>query len=162
MRSIATAISLACACVGASIQASAATFTTDEFGISTMTGEITAGDAERLAAIFVAIKPTANYYPYPNLLYLNSPGGDVSEAIRIADLVKMLGISVATVPNGKGACASSCFLIYAAALERSASGIDTLRAEGHKGNLGPLGVHRPYLRTTTDGPAGAKRVMSRP
>lgn len=158
MRTIAIAISVALACVGTQTAASAATFTTDELGTSiTMTGEITPGDAERLASIFVAIKPIANYYPYPNSLYLNSHGGDVAEAIRIAELVKTLGISVATVPDGKGACVSSCFLIYAAALERVASGIDTLRAEGTKGNLGPLGVHRPYLRTPAEGPAGAKQ-----
>ena len=158
MRSLATAISVALVWLCAQVPASAATFTTDELGTSiTMAGEITLGDAERLAAIFVTVKPILSYYPYPNLLYLNSPGGDVSEAIRIADLVKTLGISVATVSEGKGACASSCFLIYAAALERSASGIDTLRVEGTKGNLGPLGVHRPYLRVPAGGPAGASR-----
>jgi hypothetical protein len=136
----------------------AATFTTDELGISiTMTGEITPGDAERLANIFVSVKPIANYYPYPNSLYLSSPGGEVAEAIRIADLVNTLGITVAPIPDGKGACASSCFLIYVAGLERTAGGIDTMKAEGSKGNLGPLGVHRPYFRVHDDGPAGARR-----
>lgn len=165
MRSLALAISVVIACISVPMQASAAIFTTDELGVSiTMNGEIKSGDAERLASIFFAVKPLlASYYIYPNSLYLNSPGGDVSEAIRIAELVKMLGISVATIGDGKGACASSCFLIYAAALERTASGIDTLRAKGHKGNLGPLGVHRPYLSVITDDPAGANRqeqVMS--
>lgn len=158
MKSIVTAISIMFACVGAQVPAAAATFTTDELGTSiTMAGEISPGDAERLAAIFLAVKPVATHYPYANALYLNSPGGDVSEAIRIADLVKILGISVATVADGKGACASSCFLIYAAALERTASGFDTLKAEGAKGNLGPLGVHRPYIRAPAEGPVGARR-----
>lgn len=159
MRSIATAILMAFACLGLQAPASAATFTTDDLGLTiTMTGEITAGDAERLAGMFTAVRHIyAGYYPYANSLHLDSPGGDVSEAIRIADLVKVLGLSVATAPDAKGACASSCFLIYTAALERSASGIDTLRAEGLKGNLGPLGVHRPYVRVPTDGPTGAKR-----
>ena len=128
MRSIVIAISVAFVCVGTQVPASAATFTTDDLGVFiTMTGEIALGDADRLAAIFVAVKPFANVYIYPNTLRLNSPGGDVSEAIRIADLVKTLGISVVTVADGQGACASSCFLIYAAALDRAACGIDTLR-----------------------------------
>ena len=157
MRTLPTA-AIFLACFGATVPSAAATFTTDELGIIiTMTGEIAPGDAERLADIFIAVKPIANYYPYANSLYLNSPGGDVAEAIRVADLVKTLGLSVAPVPDGKGACASSCFLIYAAALKRTAGGIDTIGAEGARGNLGPLGVHRPYLRVHDDGPAGARR-----
>jgi len=145
--------------MGAQFKAIAATFATDDLGVRiTMSGEISSGDADRLASIFVAVKPIyANFYLFPNSLYLDSPGGDVAEAIRIAELVKVLALSVATIPDGKGVCASSCFLIYAAALERSAAGIDTLKVEGAKGNLGPLGIHRPYFRSHADGPAGAKR-----
>ena len=151
MRTITTAALLAIVFIGAHVQSLAATFTTDELGISiTMTGEITPGDAERLANLFV-------YRPFYHGSRCHA------EAIRIADLVKTLGITVAPIPDGKGACASSCFLIYEAGLERTAGGIDTLRSEGSKGNLGPLGVHRPYFRVHDDGPAGARRqeqVMS--
>jgi hypothetical protein len=162
---IATAISVMLAIFGTQIPASAATFSVDNLGITiTMTGEIKSGDAERLSAIFTKTEPLMkNVYIYPNSLHLNSPGGDVSEAIRIADLVKTLGISVATSPDGNGVCASSCFLIYAAALERVATGIDTLQTEGPKGNLSPLGIHRPFLRVPTEGPDGAQKqeqVMS--
>jgi hypothetical protein len=164
MRSITATILMACAFFCVQIPVLAATFSTDDLGVSiTMNGEIMLGDAERLASTFLAIKPLANLYFYPNTLYLNSLGGDVAEAIRLADLVKILGISVATIPDGNGACVSSCFLIYAAALYRSASGIDTLKSEGRKGNLGPLGIHRPYLRVAEVGPVGAARqekVMS--
>lgn len=157
MRPIA-AITFALALVGAQASAAAATFSTDDLGISiTMTGEITPGDAERLASIFMAVKPIANYYPYPNSLYINSPGGDVSEAIRIAELVKTLGISVATVPDGRGVCASSCFLIYVAAIKRNATGIDILLTSGAKGNLSPLGVHRPFFRAPVAGPTGSQQ-----
>lgn len=162
MRTIATLVSIVFVFFSAQFKASAATFIVDDRILITMTGEIIAGDAERLATIFTSVKPyMASYYLYPSLLYLNSPGGDVSEAIRIAELIKTLGITVTTVPNGKvpngkGVCASSCFLIYVAALQRSASGIDTLRTEGRKGNLSPLGVHRPYLRTPADGQVSAR------
>lgn len=144
---------------GAQFKVFAATFATDDLGLSiTMSGEIRSGDAERLVSIFLAVKPIyANLYLYPSSLNLDSPGGDVAEAIRIADLVKVLSLSVATVPDGKGVCASSCFLIYVAALERSATGVDTLKTEGAKGNLGLLGIHRPYLQQHADGPEGAKR-----
>ena len=155
---IAFVISIFFSFIGTPFSASAANFTTDEFGTSiTMTGEITSGDAERLATIFMSVKPIENYLPYPNLLYLNSPGGDVLEAMRIAELVKSLGITVATIGEGKGVCASSCFLIYVAALEREASGIDTLRKKGTNGNLSPIGIHRPFFRELTEGPSGAKR-----
>lgn len=158
MRKITLAALVSLAGIGVHAPSVAATFMADDLGVTiTMTGEITSGDAERLASIFVSVKPIGTYYFYPNSLWINSPGGDVAEAIRIADLVKTVGLSVATVTDGKGFCASSCFLIYAAASDRSASGIDTLRAEGEKGNLGPLGVHRPYMRVQDDGPNGERR-----
>ena len=122
----------------------------------TMTGEITHGDAERIAAIFLVVKQNKmGFYPYS--IYLNSPGGDVAEAIRIADLVKALGLTVATIPDGRGACASSCFLIYVAALERRATGFDTLKTQGLKGRFGPLGIHRPHFRMPADGRSGAEQ-----
>lgn len=158
MRFLAAVVMTGCL-MGTFLKVSAATFATDDLGVSiTMRGEITPGDAERLASLFLAVKPIyANYYQFPNSLYLDSPGGDVAEAMRIADLVRVLALSIATVPDGRGVCASSCFLIYAAALVRSATGIDTLRAKGGEGNLSPIGIHRPYLRSRIDGPDGVKR-----
>jgi hypothetical protein len=138
-------------------RAGAASFTIDEFGTSlTLNGEILPGDAERFAMLFVSVKPSIpGFYNFPDTLYLNSPGGDVAEAIRIGDLVRVLGLSVATMPNGSGICASSCFLIYVAALQRRATGVDTLASEGSKGNLSPIGVHRPRFRVPVDGIVGA-------
>lgn len=134
-------------------QVNAAKFFVDDLNVSiTLSGEIAIGDAERLASIFMS---NPNYIP--NSLILNSPGGDVKEAIRIADLVKTLGIGVYTKPHADGACASSCFLIYAGALERRASGVDTIRVKGKKGYLSPLGIHRPFFRFPTDGPTGIQR-----
>lgn len=158
MRFLVCAVALAFIYLGTPNKSLAATFTPDDLGTSaTMHGDIAQGDAERLVAVFTAVKPIATYYPYPSTLYLNSPGGDVSEAIRLAELVRTLGLTVAVAPDGGGICASSCFLIYVAAIERNATGIDTIRAAGSKGNLGPIGVHRPYLRETAVGPSGARQ-----
>lgn len=127
-------------------------------------GDIVAGDAERLVKTFLDVKPVAGtYFIYPNALVLSSRGGDVIESIRLASVVRALGLSSAVAAEGKGSCASSCFLVFLAGTPRSATGIDTLRRQGVKGNLGPLGVHRPYLSHVQHGSAGAKRqaaVMS--
>lgn len=120
----------------------------------TLSGEIAPGDAERLARIFLSIKPQGGAYFYPSSVYLDSPGGDVGEATRLAQLVRTLGLRVATVPGGKGVCASSCFIIYVAANERHATGIDAVRS---KDSLSPVGVHRPRFRIAEDGPNGVAK-----
>lgn len=147
------------ACIGAHLTTVAASFAIEKLGTTiTLTGEIEPGDAERLASIFLAVKPIGkHYFPYPRAIILNSKGGDVAEAIRIGELVKALGVRVYIIPDGEGFCASSCFIIYVAAIERSASGVDTIKTEGVKGQLGPLGVHRPYMRAAQDGPSGVTR-----
>lgn len=162
MDNVFRSVFVALAFLTAPLSSHAASFAADEIGVSvTLSGPIVPGDAERLAEKFMAVRPvrlsaSTTYYAYPNTLYLNSPGGDVREAIRLAELVTALGLTVAVAPNGAGACASSCFLIYVAAVERQAAGADTIRVEGTKGNLGPLGVHRPYLRDIANGPSGAR------
>lgn len=159
-RALISAIFASTACFAVTFSC-AGTLTADDLDVSlTLSGEITPGDAEKIAAHFLAVKPfspaTRTYY-FPNALYLNSPGGDVVEALRIADLVRSLGLTVVVVPDGKGVCASSCFLIYVAAVHREASGIDEIRVKGAKGNLGPLGIHRPYLRGVANDPSGARK-----
>jgi hypothetical protein len=59
---------------------------------------------------------------------VDSPGGDLNEAAKIADFIHRLGLSVA-VPNGSE-CASACFLLFAAAPRRFAG------PDAH------IGVHR--------------------
>ncbi|MDF2461772.1 MAG: hypothetical protein K0Q43_7 [Ramlibacter sp.] len=162
MRSFLLAVTFAVVSLTVPRHSVAANLSADDLGTSvTLSGAIVPGDAERLASHFMSTKPiqistTSSYYPFPNTLYLNSPGGDVLEAVRLAELVRALGLAVAVAPGAKGSCASSCFLIYVSAVARSAAGIDTLRAQGARRNLGALGVHRPYLREIASGPAGAR------
>jgi len=63
---------------------------------------------------------------------LSSPGGDVQEALKIAEFVKGTYSSVFVGPHS-GSCVSSCFFIYAAAARRVG------------GAYRLLGVHRPYI-----------------
>lgn len=141
-----------------SVRVSAADFSIDSLGVSVrIKGDLVSGDAERLASVYLGVKPMAGFYFYPRAIYLDSAGGDVLEAIKMADLIKYLGVSVATPPDAEGVCASSCFLLYVSAIERAATGIDILRLHGGKGYLGPVGIHRPYIKNPSGGPAAAQR-----
>lgn len=66
-------------------------------------GEIVEGDAARLARALM--RGTPNYHGTQQLL-LNSPGGEVFEALRMAELMKKVG--VATVVPDQAMCASAC------------------------------------------------------
>lgn len=90
-------------------------------------GEIQPGDYERLlkyaAANHIILAQKA--------LILASPGGDVTEALKIGRLVKRLYAEVA-VGRTFGPCASACFIIFASSVHRM-------------GMPGFVGIHRPYL-----------------
>lgn len=93
-----------------------------------MDGTIASGDFDRLIEF-------ARSAPYEFMavgnVYLDSNGGSVSEALKIAKLVKAMYKRV--LVNESSVCLSSCFYIYAAAVERV---VDP--------SLGNVGIHRPY------------------
>lgn len=93
-------------------------------------GEIVKGDYERVVAL---IRSSPDKF-LSHSWQLNSPGGDVVEAMRIGDLLKDLymTVNVADSKNPKSVCASACFFIYVSALNRNAI-------------VGSVGVHRPYF-----------------
>lgn len=91
-------------------------------------GEIVPGDYDLL--IEAITKDTQRFYNSSGLI-LSSPGGDVSEALKIANFVKHTYRPV-WVGEWAGPCVSACFFIYAAASERQAG-------------TGTIGVHRPYV-----------------
>jgi hypothetical protein len=105
-----------------------------------MSGEIISGDYERLLS---KIADDQDRFLAQNVLILASDGGDVTEAIKIATLVRSLFAAVIVGPL-TGRCVSACFFIYAAAAQREANG-DRL-----------IGINRPYL--TTDAQAAAPRT----
>jgi hypothetical protein len=94
-----------------------------------LSGEIAPGDYDRLLA---KISEDQNRFLGENKLILASDGGDVSEAIKIAKLVRTLYTQVVVGPL-TGKCAGACFLIYTAANQRVTDGQRL------------LGMSRPYL-----------------
>lgn len=63
-----------------------------------------------------------------NTLWLDSPGGLISEAMKIGDVIAENGMEAIVVFSGR--CYSSCVFIYAAAKTRS--------------GIGEVGIHRPF------------------
>lgn len=101
-------------------------------------GNIEAGDAEKLVSAIFSRK----HYRIPVGIALNSRGGDVMEALKLASLVHVMKAKVdvinvfdAASNNGQPfICASACFFIFAAGERRTV----------YPG-LGKVGMHRPYF-----------------
>jgi len=102
-----------------------------------MTGEIRSGDAKRLRAVLTADKSRVGD---DRFLMLESPGGDIREALKIGDIVKsaMLITTLVRVADLEAdrritrRCVSACFLVFLAGSDR-------------KVMWGQLGTHRPYF-----------------
>ena len=77
----------------------------------TLTGTIAPGDAERLEEFLLA-RPAP-----PELVYLNSPGGSVGDALAIGRQLR--GLEVETRMFGTDICLSACPYILAAGVVRS-------------------------------------------
>lgn len=116
-----------------------------------LTGEIEKGDSLSLRKVIQ--KPLQKGWHYGRL-YLESPGGDVQEAVRVAEVVREAMLSTTTtywlpesvdskrpsyVKIQHGACVSACFLIWIAGTERfSMSAVVSQKPVG-------IGLHRPYF-----------------
>ncbi len=114
-----------------------------------LTGEIRPGDTERLkhylARTFHAFLSSASY------VNLDSPGGNVAEAMEMAALFRQLLVKVTVRPPAQ--CVSACFLLYVAAPYRTANGMPS-----HV-----IGIHRPYFssdRTSHMSPTDAETAHS--
>lgn len=131
-----------------------------------LSGEIKAGDADRLLSQLR--QPLPEGWQYLTLL-LHSPGGDVREALLVAQLVKQallrtstfrlnkVGVGGPEDPHFLNTCVSACFLVWVAGTERAAY---NTRAPGSGRHVG-LGLHRPYLSSgSIDGksPAEVARI----
>lgn len=96
-----------------------------------MSGPIKSGDASRLR-VFLSTKPEWVTKQYA-MAILNSPGGDVAEAMLLADVIRMALLSATVMPPAR--CVSACFFLYVAAASRN------VLDDGPDG----LGIHRPYI-----------------
>jgi hypothetical protein len=92
-----------------------------------MSGEIHSGDYERF--IEFMSKDMLKYADSPKLMVLASNGGDLVEALKIAELLKQMFFNV-YVLDAK--CASACFFLYLSGTYRYA-------------RPGLLGIHRAYF-----------------
>lgn len=137
--------------------ASAATsITTPVLGEIEFTGDIMPGDAEKIISVILEKKPFYNNdYLYPFQLSINSRGGDLNEAKKIALFIKATHLRVNVL--SQGICASSCFYVFLAGLNRNASGLDSIKIDGSKNSQGAIGIHRLYYSKTKDGPIFAER-----
>jgi hypothetical protein len=97
-----------------------------------MDGTIKEGDYKKLLMFLAGTESDAVRFIHSRgRVSLNSNGGSVSEAIKIANLFDKANFFVSVDPRN-GQCLSSCFLLYISANTRLAWGKS-------------LGIHRPYL-----------------
>jgi hypothetical protein len=120
------------------------TFTLVGRGVLELTGTIDPGAAGRFAA------EVEKHAEYIRTVALNSPGGSVEDAVAIGRLIRESGFATSVA---KGAlCASSCPLVFAAGVWRTA-------APG-----AAVGVHQIYAGIVAGappkGPGAAGRAMS--
>lgn len=117
-----------------------------------LAGEIRAGDAERIAGLVAQEKAVLR-------LIINSPGGDLVEAMRIKDIVKGLHIDVQVAKGGY--CVSACFFIFIEGYNRRATAAKddgTLRPQEKRARwAGVVGIHRPYFKSPGGDIAGVKK-----
>lgn len=103
----------------------------------TIQGEIRSGDYNKLRAAFI------KSYPLSPLIYLDSPGGDISEAIKIGKLIRFVQATVFVKKNKT--CASACFFIYLGGASRLAAGAMYGQPLPLDLAFGYVGLHRPFL-----------------
>lgn len=89
-----------------------------DVGPLVLSGEIVPGDYDRLLA---KLAQDPGRYLEQNKLLLASSEGEVAESLRIATLLKALRSEVVVDPQ-TGPCVGACFLIYAAASQRTSDG----------------------------------------
>jgi len=101
-----------------------------------LSGSIVAGDADRVVRML--LEPLAEQPLLLSELVLDSPGGSLVEALRLAALIK--GLHLDTRVRAGGRCSSACFFVFLA-------GGNRLGGQRREGKLlpGRIGLHRPYL-----------------
>lgn len=105
-----------------------------------ITGRIEPGDAQKLQDLLATPRGRSAFARSGTFL-LDSKGGRVSEALKIAQIVER-GLATTVVPSG-AQCYSACFIVYAAGSYRVAGG------------AAALGVHRVALANGRDDSSSA-------
>lgn len=135
MNNFAVKASLAAALVLSSAPAIGAEFfiesRPDGSTLLVMDGAIEQGDSQRMINL---IKNSPVQFMVANGMRVNSTGGSVGEALKLARIVESSGLYFRV--EGSDVCASACFVLYAAAPARWVS------------DDAQILVHRPYLAGT--------------
>lgn len=118
-------------------------------GHFSFTGKIRTGDATRFAGVVM------RHAALIKSVFLDSPGGDVGEAIKIGDIVRAARLDTYVQPNAT--CASACFFIWLNGANRAVVNWPTEnRKTGGTSPPGRLGLHRPYLTNFTESETSVK------
>jgi hypothetical protein len=137
----------------------------EKFGIN-ISGEIRQGDAEHFVSL---IENENKRNRIIQSLYINSSGGDLQEAMRLAKLVNGLHIDVRVTDGGY--CVSACFIILLEGYSRTFNGVpedwENLSPELLKfldtpfsktwEKSGFVGIHRPYLKSPSGNVGSTKK-----
>ena len=143
------ALGIGIAITFAYLNACAATFSWPTPTALRMSGQIVEGDVDR----FVRAIRDQTKRGSERLLYtveLDSPGGSVQEAVKLAELLDILFIDT-VVPKGS-VCASSCFFLFLSGNTRYAEGFRALTTDPSP-TLGHLAVHRPFIAAQAERPS---------
>jgi len=117
VRTVAWAVFISFAVVTTAASADLRSYTSKEGNeIVTLVGTIDVGDAQMLETI---IKTANDHSRKVAAIRLNSPGGILGEGRKLADLVRYG--KIATVVAAGSQCASACFLVFAAGIEKFAN-----------------------------------------
>ena len=119
---------LACFLLGGTASAADFSFDGEKGRALVLNGEIQPGDAEKLQEV---IRNQPVEFMRASSLSLNSQGGSVTEALKLASIIEKSGL-MARVNSGS-TCASACFLLYVSSQFRSSD------------SDGNILIHRPYL-----------------
>lgn len=87
----------------------------DDAAIVALNGDIAEGDTDAMEALLGTANANGRLV---SAVRLDSPGGSLAEAVKFADLIRRAKLS--TVVAGGAHCASACFIIFAAGIERFA------------------------------------------
>ena len=110
-----------------------------------MQGKIEPGDDGRLIQALRSPQASSTFF---RRLVLNSPGGDVREALKLSDIIVSTALDTTTFINAlpeyratENICVSACFLVWVAGAERSQASMGLFANKKQHG----IGLHRPYF-----------------
>jgi hypothetical protein len=113
-----------------------------------MTGEVVQGDTEKLKAVLSPIDAKRGGMPYDDTvkLFLDSPGGNYVEGLKLSGFVREKGIAT-RVKAGAG-CFSACALVFMHGTAKTPDDEEYLDRKMEVGAA--VGFHAPYLTVMKD------------